>query len=100
MIRIRVVLPAHLRSLAHVDDEVTLDLDGQATLRTVLDALEARYPMLRGTIRDHVTHQRRSFVRFFACEEDLSHEPPDTLLPEAVAIGAEPFLVVGAMAGG
>ncbi len=97
---IRVVLPGHLRSLAHVDDEVTLDLDGQATLRTVLDALEARYPMLRGTIRDHVTHQRRSFVRFFACEEDLSHEPPDTLLPEAVAIGAEPFLVVGAMAGG
>ncbi len=96
---IRVVLPGHLRSLAHVDDEVTLDLDGQATLRTVLDALEARYPMLRGTIRDHVTHQRRSFVRFFACEEDLSHEPPDTLLPEAVAIGAEPFLVVGAMAG-
>ena len=97
---IRVVLPAHLRSLARVDDEVTLDLDGQATLRTVLDALEARYPMLRGTIRDHVTHQRRSFVRFFACEEDLSHEPPDTLLPEAVATGAEPFLVVGAMAGG
>ena len=97
---IRVVLPGHLRSLAHVDDEVTLDLDGQATLRTVLDALEARYPMLRGTIRDHVTHQRRSFVRFFACEEDLSHEPPDTLLPEAVAIGAEPFLVVGARAGG
>ena len=97
---IRVVLPGHLRSLAHVDDEVTLDLDGQATLRTVLDALEARYPMLRGMIRDHVTHQRRSFVRFFACEEDLSHEPPDTLLPEAVAIGAEPFLVVGAMAGG
>ena len=97
---IRVVLPAHLRSLAHVEDEVTLDLDGQATLRSVLDALEARYPMLRGTIRDHVTHQRRSFVRFFACEEDLSHEPPDTLLPEAVATGAEPFLVVGAMAGG
>jgi molybdopterin synthase sulfur carrier subunit len=97
---IRVVLPAHLRSLARVEDEVTLDLDGQATLRSVLDALEARYPMLRGTIRDHVTHQRRSFVRFFACEEDLSHEPPDTLLPEAVATGAEPFLVVGAMAGG
>jgi len=97
---IRVVLPAHLRSLAHVEDEVTLELDGQATLRSVLDALEARYPMLRGTIRDHVTHQRRSFVRFFACEEDLSHEPPDTLLPEAVATGAEPFLVVGAMAGG
>ena len=97
---IRVVLPAHLRSLARVEDEVTLDLDGQATLRSVLDALEARYPMLRGTIRDHVTHQRRSFVRFFACEEDLSHESPDTLLPEAVATGAEPFLVVGAMAGG
>jgi sulfur-carrier protein len=97
---IRVVLPAHLRSLAHVDDEVTLDLDGQATLRAVLDALEARYPVLRGTIRDHVTHKRRSFVRFFACEEDLSHEPPDTLLPDAVLSGAEPFLVVGAMAGG
>jgi molybdopterin synthase sulfur carrier subunit len=97
---IRVVLPAHLRSLARVDDEVTLDLDGQATLRSVLDALEARYPMLRGTIRDHVTHQRRSFVRFFACEEDLSHEPPDTLLPEAVATGVEPFQVEGAMAGG
>ena len=97
---IRVVLPAHLRSLAHVDDEVTLDLDGQATLRSVLDALEARYPVLRGTIRDHVTHKRRSFVRFFACEEDLSHEPPDTLLPDAVVSGAEPFLVVGAMAGG
>jgi molybdopterin converting factor small subunit len=97
---IRVVLPAHLRSLARVEDEVRLDLDGQATLCSVLDALEARYPMLRGTIRDHVTHKRRSFVRFFACEEDLSHEPPDTLLPEAVATGAEPFLVVGAMAGG
>jgi molybdopterin synthase sulfur carrier subunit len=97
---IRVVLPAHLRSLAHVDDEVTLDLDGQETLRSVLDALEARYPVLRGTIRDHVTHKRRSFVRFFACEEDLSHEPPDTLLPDAVLSGAEPFLVVGAMAGG
>ena len=97
---IRVVLPAHLRTLAHVDDEVMLDLDGQATLRSVLDALEARYPVLRGTIRDHVTHKRRSFVRFFACEEDLSHEPPDTPLPDAVATGAEPFLVVGAMAGG
>ena len=97
---IRVVLPAHLRSLAHVEDEVTLQLEGQATMRSVLDALEDRYPMLRGTIRDQVTHQRRSFVRFFACEEDLSHEPPDTLLPEAVATGAEPFLVVGAMAGG
>jgi hypothetical protein len=97
---IRIVLPAHLRSLARVDTEVTLDLDGQATLRSVLDALEARYPVLRGTIRDHVTHERRSFVRFFACEEDLSHEPPDTLLPDAVLSGAEPFLVVGAMAGG
>jgi molybdopterin converting factor small subunit len=97
---IRVVLPAHLRSLARVDDEVRLDLDGQATLCSVLDALEARYPVLRGTIRDHVTHKRRSFVRFFACEEDLSHEPPDTPLPQAVLTGAEPFLVVGAMAGG
>jgi len=97
---IRVVLPAHLRSLARVDDEVTLDLDGQATLCSVLDALEERYPMLRGTIRDHVTHKRRSFVRFFACEEDLSHEPQDTLLPDAVTSGAEPFMVVGAMAGG
>jgi sulfur-carrier protein len=97
---IRVILPAHLRTLARVDDEVTLDLDGQATLRSVLDALEARYPMLRGTIRDHVTHKRRSFVRFFACEEDLSHEPPDFPLPDAVANGDEPFLVVGAMAGG
>ena len=97
---IRVVLPAHLRSLARVGDEVTLDLDGQATLGSVLDALEDRYPMLRGTIRDHVTHKRRSFVRFFACEEDLSHESPDTLLPDAVARGVEPFLVVGAMAGG
>jgi sulfur-carrier protein len=97
---IRVILPAHLRTLARVGDEVTLDIDGQATLRSVLDALEARYPMLRGTIRDHVTHKRRSFVRFFACEEDLSHEPPDFPLPDAVATGAEPFLVVGAMAGG
>jgi molybdopterin synthase sulfur carrier subunit len=97
---IRIVLPAHLRTLARVDDEVTLDLDGQATLSSVLDALEARYPMLRGTIRDHVTHKRRSFVRFFACEEDLSHEPPDFPLPDAVANGDEPFLVVGAMAGG
>lgn len=97
---IRVVLPAHLRSLARVDDEVMLDLDGRATLRSVLDALEARYPVLRGTIRDHVTHKRRSFVRFFACEEDLSHESPDAPLPDAVLTGAEPFLVVGAMAGG
>jgi molybdopterin converting factor small subunit len=97
---IRVLLPAHLRTLAHVDDEVTLDVKGQLTQRSVLDALEASYPMLRGTIRDHVTQQRRPFVRFFACEEDLSHEPPDTPLPDAVATGAEPFLVVGAMAGG
>ncbi len=97
---IRVVLPAHLRTLAHVDGELKLEVEGQATQRSVLDALEACYPMLRGTIRDQVTHQRRPFVRFFACEEDLSHESPDTPLPDAVAIGAEPFLVVGAMAGG
>jgi sulfur-carrier protein len=97
---IRVVLPAHLRTLARVDGEVKLDVDGQATLRSVLDALETCYPMLRGTIRDQVTHQRRAFVRFFACEQDLSHEPPDTPLPDAVTRGAEPFLVVGAMAGG
>ncbi len=97
---IRVVLPAHLRTLAHVDGELKLDVEGRATQRSVLDALEACYPMLRGTIRDQVTHQRRPFVRFFACEEDLSHESPDTPLPDAVAIGAEPFLVVGAMAGG
>jgi molybdopterin synthase sulfur carrier subunit len=97
---IRVVLPAHLRTLAHVDGQVELDLDGQATQRSVLDALEARYPMLRGTIRDQVTHQRRAFVRFFACAEDLSHESPDAPLPDAVATGAEPLLIVGAMAGG
>ena len=97
---IRVVLPAHLRTLARVDGEVTLDVEGQVTQRSVLDALEARYPMLRGTIRDQVTHQRRPFVRFFACEEDLSHALPDAPLPDAVATGAEPFLVVGAMAGG
>jgi sulfur-carrier protein len=97
---IRVVLPAHLRTLAHVDGEVTLDVEGQATQRSVLEALEARYPMLRGTIRDQVTHQRRAFVRFFACEEDLSHEAPDAPLPDAVATGAEPLLIVGAMAGG
>ncbi|HWF86228.1 MAG TPA: MoaD/ThiS family protein [Vicinamibacterales bacterium] len=96
---IRVVLPAHLRTLARVD-EVTLDVAGQATLRSVLDALEARYPVLLGTIRDHDTQQRRPFLRFFACEEDLSHESPDVPLPEAVATGAEPFLVIGAMAGG
>jgi molybdopterin converting factor small subunit len=97
---IRVKLPAHLRTLAHVDGEVALHLEGPATPRLILDALEARYPMLRGTIRDHVTGQRRAFVRFFACEQDLSHDPPDTPLPDAVATGAEPFLVVGAMAGG
>jgi hypothetical protein len=97
---IRVVLPAHLRTLARVDGEVKLDVEGPVTQRSVLDVLEARYPMLRGTIRDHVTQQRRAFVRFFACEQDLSHEPPDTLLPEAVATGAEPFLLVGAIAGG
>ena len=97
---IRVVLPAHLRTLAHVDGEVELHLEGPATQRSVLDALEACYPMLRGTIRDQVTQQRRAFVRFFACQEDLSHEPPDAPLPDAVALGAEPFLVVGAMAGG
>jgi sulfur-carrier protein len=97
---IRVVLPAHLRNLAGVNGEVTLDLHGQATLGSVLDALEAGYPVLRGTIRDHGTMKRRPFVRFFACEQDLSHEPPDTPLPDAVAAGAEPFLVVGAMAGG
>ena len=97
---IRVVLPAHLRTLAHVDGEVKLHVEGQATQRSVLDALEASYPMLRGTIRDHVTQQRRAFVRFFACEQDLSHELPDAPLPDAAAMGAEPFLVVGAMAGG
>ena len=97
---VRVTLPAHLRTLARVDGEVKLDVAGPVTQRAVLDALEARYPMLQGTIRDHVTQKRRPFVRFFACQEDLSHEPPDTPLPDAVAAGAEPFLVVGAMAGG
>jgi molybdopterin synthase sulfur carrier subunit len=97
---IRVVLPAHLRKLAHVDGEVKLEVEGPVTQRAVLDALEARYPMLRGTIRDHVTQKRRAFVRFFACGEDLSHEPADTPLPEAVAAGAEPFMIVGAIAGG
>jgi molybdopterin synthase sulfur carrier subunit len=96
---IRVALPAHLRTLAHVDGEVKLEVEG-STQRSVLDALEVCYPMLRGTIRDHVTHERRAFVRFFACGHDLSHEPPDAPLPDAVATGAEPFLVVGAMAGG
>jgi hypothetical protein len=97
---IRVVLPAHLRTLARVDGEVKIDVTGPVTQRSVLDALEAAYPMLRGTIRDHVTKQRRPFLRFFACEEDLSHESPDTPLPDAVVAGAEPYLVVGAMAGG
>jgi len=97
---IRVILPAHLRTIAHVHGEVTLDVKGEVTQRSVLDALEARYPSLRGTIRDQSTQKRRSFVRFFACEEDLSHEQPDARLPEAVAKGSEPFLVVGAMAGG
>ncbi|MER6830783.1 MoaD/ThiS family protein [Streptosporangium sp. NPDC000563] len=94
------MLPAHLRNLASTGGEVELHVQGQVTQRSVLDALEARYPMLRGTIRDHVTQRRRPFVRFFACELDLSHEPPDTPLPEPVATGAEPFMVVGAMAGG
>jgi hypothetical protein len=97
---IRVTLPPHLRKLAHVDGDVTLDVTGQITQRSVLDALEASYPMLRGTIRDQVTQKRRAFVRFFACGEDLSHEAPDTPLPEAVARGAEPFMIVGAIAGG
>jgi hypothetical protein len=97
---IRVILPFHLRTLAHVDGEVQLEVKRPVTQRSVLDALEARYPMLCGTTRDHVTHQRRAFVRFFACEEDLSHESPDAPLPEAVASGAEPFFIVGAIAGG
>ncbi|MEO8047460.1 MAG: MoaD/ThiS family protein [Nitrospirota bacterium] len=97
---IRVVLPAHLRTLARVDGEVALDVKGEVTQRSVLDALEARYPMLRGTIRDHVTLKRRPFVRFFACEQDLSHESSDASLPDGIATGAEPLLIVGAMAGG
>jgi sulfur-carrier protein len=97
---IRVILPQHLRTLAHVGSEVELELDGPVTLRSVLDALEARYPMLRGTIRDQVSQQRRPFLRFFACEEDLSHEPPDAPLPEVVASGKEPFIIIGAIAGG
>ena len=97
---IRVGLPAHLRTLAQVDDEVTLEVEGVASQRSVLDALEARYPTLCGTIRDHVTKRRRPFLRFFACEQDLSDAPPDDPLPDAVARGAEPFLVVGALAGG
>jgi molybdopterin converting factor small subunit len=97
---IRVILPAHLRTLARVDGEVKVEVAGPITVGAVLDALEAAYPMLRGTIRDQATRQRRAFLRFFACENDLSHDPPDTPLPEAVASGAEPLLVVGAMAGG
>jgi hypothetical protein len=97
---IRVVLPQHLRTLAHVSGEVTLEVAAPATQRSVLDALEAEYPMLQGTIRDHVTQQRRPFLRFFACQEDLSHESPDAPLPEAVNSGKEPFLVIGAIAGG
>ena len=97
---IRVVLPPHLRTLAHVRGEVQLDIAGRATRASVLDALEARYPVLRGTIRDHVTAQRRPFLRFFACERDLTHEPPDAPLPAAVVEGAEPFVVLGAIAGG
>ena len=97
---IRIVLPTHVRTLARIDGEVQLNVEGLATLRTVLDTLEARYPMLRGTLRDHVTQRRRAFVRFFACAQDLSHESLDTPLPDAVASGVEPLLIVGAMAGG
>ncbi|MGA7906071.1 MAG: MoaD/ThiS family protein [Candidatus Sulfotelmatobacter sp.] len=97
---IRVILPFHLRTLAHTGSEVTLEVEGPVTQRSVLDALEARYPMLRGAIRDHVTLERRPFLRFFACEEDLSHNSPDAALPDAVASGKEPFLVIGAIAGG
>ena len=97
---IRVALPAHLRTLARINGEVAVEVDGEVTVQAVLDALEARYPMLRGTIRDQVTHERRAFVRFFACEEDLSHEPADARLHDLVAKGAEPLLIVGAMAGG
>jgi molybdopterin synthase sulfur carrier subunit len=97
---IRVILPQHLRNLAQVSMEVSLEVEEPVTQRTILDALETRYPMLRGTIRDHVTQQRRPFLRFFACKEDMSHESPDTPLPQAVASGAEPFLIIGAIAGG
>jgi molybdopterin synthase sulfur carrier subunit len=97
---IRVALPFHLRKLARVENEVELAIEGPVTQRAILDALEARYPVLRGTIRDHVTQKRRAFVRFFACEQDLSHDPPDTPLPDAIATGAESFVVLGAMAGG
>jgi len=97
---IRVILPFHLRTLARVDKDVELEIDGAVTQRAVLDALEARYPVLRGTMRDHVTHERRPFIRFFACQEDLSHESPDSPLPDAVVKGSEPFVVLGAIAGG
>ena len=97
---IQVILPPHLRTLAHVNGDVELEVTGPVTQRSVLDAVEARYPMLRGAIRDHVTLQRRAFLRFFACQEDLSHESPDAPLPEAVAAGKEPFIVIGAIAGG
>lgn len=97
---VRVILPQHLRTLARVNGEVTLEVKDPVTQRAVLDALETLYPMLRGTVRDHITHKRRAFVRFFACEQDLSHESPDTPLPDAVVMGNEPFLIVGAMAGG
>ena len=97
---IRVILPQHLRTLAHVGGEVEIEVDAPATQRSILNALEARYPMLRGTIRDQVTHQRRPFLRFFACEEDLSHESPDAPLPDSVASGAEPLIIIGAIAGG
>ncbi len=97
---IRVVIPPHLRTLANISGELQLEIEGRVTQRSVLDALEARYPMLRGTIRDHVTQQRRPFLRFFACEEDLSHESPDSPLPDSVANGTEPFLIIGAIAGG
>ena len=97
---IRIVLPHHLRTLARVNGELQLDVEGQVTQRSILDALEARHPMLRGTIRDHVTLRRRPFIRFYACQQDFSHEPPDAPLPDAIATGVEPFLVVGAMAGG
>jgi molybdopterin synthase sulfur carrier subunit len=97
---IRIILPQHLRTLAHAGSEVQIEVEAPATQRSVLDALEHRYPTLRGTIRDQITHQRRPFLRFFACEEDLSHEPPDAPLPEAVSTGAEPLLIIGAIAGG
>lgn len=97
---IRVILPTHLRTLARLNGEVELQVEGPTTQRAVLDALEARYPMLRGTMRDHVTQRRRPFVRFFACGEDLSHDPPDTPLPDAIVQGVEPFMIIGAMAGG